>query len=63
MKLSIRGNTLALICLTVRLVTHNCSSDVRAVASDLVDVVAVGVVVADDLPSREIPILSISLVN
>ena len=57
MKLGIGGNTLAFICLTVRSVTHHCSSDVRAMTTNLVDAIAVGVVVADNLASREIPVL------
>ena len=58
MELGIGGNALAFVCLTVSSVTHHRSSDVTSVASDLVDVIAEGIIITDDLASGEIPILN-----
>lgn len=60
MNLGIRGDALADTCLAIGSVSGHCSGNVTPVASDLVDVIAVGIVVADDLASREIPILASS---
>ena len=57
MKLGIGGNTLAFVCLAVRSVAHHCSSDVASVAFDLVDGIAEGIIITDDLASGEIPSL------